>query len=155
MRSTVHTTLACFSVSALACDPVSNFKMTFYGWADNSPPGPNVAMNCGGRNGKAAGTGTYDDPLTMAAQVGLFANCELVYAPYLKKYLRLEDTCAGCSGNWVDVWTGSFTSDPGSGLSSCQDTLTGSFTADHTIIQAPPNGLEVDGMYFFSSLVSG
>ena len=88
------------------------------------------------------GTGTYADPLTIAAQKGRFADCELFYSTYLKKYLRIEDTCAACTGDWIDVWTGSFTSDPGAGLKTCQDTLTGSDKPNHMILMAPPDGLD-------------
>jgi len=149
MRSTIATVLATFVLSSQACQPSGGFLMTFYGWPDNSPPGNKVAMNCGGRNGAASGNGTYDNPLTMAAEKGRFANCELVYSPFLKKYLRMEDTCANCNGDWVDIWTGSTTSSGGSALSKCQQTLTGANTASHVIITAPPTGLDVnDGELF-------
>ena len=144
MRAQIVTMVASFALSTLACQPMKNFKMTFYGFPDNSPPGAEVRYNCGGRNNKAAGVGTYDNPLTMAAQAGRFATCEIVYSPYLKKYLRMEDSCTNCSGDWVDVWLGSTTSDGGSALLSCQKTLTGADSASHAIIQSPPNNLEVN-----------
>jgi hypothetical protein len=103
MLALITTLLASVVASGLACETSSGFTMTFYGWPDNSPPSNKVAYNCGGRNNVASGTGTYADPLTMAAVEGRFAACELVYSPYLKKYLRLEDTCANCDGDWVDV----------------------------------------------------
>lgn len=43
-----------FSLS-LACSTVSNVKITFYGWPDNSPPGAGTAYNCDGRNNIAGG----------------------------------------------------------------------------------------------------
>jgi hypothetical protein len=142
--------LATFAASTLACAPMKNFKMTFYGYPDNSPPGPQVRFNCGGRGGKAGGTGTYADPLTMASAMGRFAQCELVYSPYLQKYLRNEDSCANCHGDWVDVWLGPTTSNPGSALMSCQNTLTGTDKSTHSIIQAPPADLPATGKSHFT-----
>ena len=81
---------------ALACTTQSDVTVTFYGYPDNSPPGPGTAYNCGGRNNIAGGTGTYDDPLTMATASGEFSQCEIVYLPYLEKYVRYEDECTQC-----------------------------------------------------------
>jgi hypothetical protein len=143
MRVSTTALMASFAASALACAPLKSFKMTFYGYPDNSPPGPQVQFSCGGRGGKAGGVGTYAEPLTMASELGRFAQCEIVYSPYLQKYLRNEDSCASCTGDWVDVWLGSTTSNGGSPLLSCQNTLTGNDKADRTIIQAPPADLPV------------
>jgi hypothetical protein len=82
----------------------------------------------------------------MAAEKGSFQDCEIVYCPYLKKYLRLEENCATCSGDWVDVWTGSNTADGGDLLVECEQTLTGREFRSHIIITVPPENLEVDGM---------
>jgi hypothetical protein len=38
-----------------ACTTESNFEVTFYGYPDNSPPGPGTAHDCGGRNYVAGG----------------------------------------------------------------------------------------------------
>jgi hypothetical protein len=145
MRAHITTILgATLALTTLACQETPDFQMTFYGYPDNSPPGPAVALNCGGRNGVAGGTGTYDDPLTMAAEAGRFPDCTVVYSAYLQKYLRLEDTCAACTGDWVDVWTGSTTENGGSALSKCQSSLTGNDKKDHTLLQTPPNNLQVN-----------
>lgn len=45
----------------------------------------------------ALGVGTYNDPLTLASASGEFSSCEIIYLPYLKKYVRYEDYCAQCS----------------------------------------------------------
>ena len=44
-----------------------------------------------------AGAGTYDDPLTMASAAGEWTQCEIIYVPYLEKYVIYEDYCAQCS----------------------------------------------------------
>jgi len=151
MLAPIVTILAALVASSTACQPASGFRMTFYGYADNSPPSNQVAINCGGRGYKAAGTGTYEDPLTMAAVKGRFSDCEIVYAPYLKKYLRYEDTCANCHGDWVDVWTGSPNENAGSALLKCENTLTGSDASNHVIISTPPAGLEVNSAELFAA----
>jgi len=38
-----------------ACSTPGDFIVTFYGYPDNSPPGPGTAYNCGGRNYVAGG----------------------------------------------------------------------------------------------------
>jgi len=142
MRATIAA-FALFMSSALACQPTSNFKMSYYGYVDNDPAGSSVAYNCGGRGTHAGGDGTYANPLTAAVAKGIFEKCELIYSPTLKKYLRIEDDCATCSGQWIDIWTGPTDSNGGSALSKCEGTLTGSFTARHVLIQSPPDNLEV------------
>jgi len=98
MRNAASLILLASAMSiAHACSVVKDINFTFYGYKDNSPPGDGVAYNCGGRNYHAGGSGTYADPLTFASAPGEYNQCEIVYAPYLKKYLRMEDTCDACS----------------------------------------------------------
>ena len=87
-----------------SCAPINNVKVTFYGWPDNSPPGPANAFDCGrgkGPDGEpiAGGTGTYDDPISFATATdnNNFPQCGIVYVPSLRKYFRNEDDCAECS----------------------------------------------------------
>lgn len=96
LKLAVVATLASFGL-VQACNVVSGVHMTFYGSPDNDPPGSvAIAHNCG-RGFKAGGTGTHDDPLTFASAPGEYKACEVIYSPYLKKYIRLEDDCAQCS----------------------------------------------------------
>ena len=87
-----------------SCAPINNVKVTFYGWPDNSPPGPANAFDCGrgkGADGEpiAGGTGTYNDPISFATATdnNNFPKCGIVYVPSLRKYFRNEDDCAECS----------------------------------------------------------
>lgn len=182
------------------CTHETGVVYTFYGYADNSPPGANLAYSCAssvsgsggvsgapittsaettttttttkkgskkwrgrtrnvkrtGANGKARGTGTYEDPLTMAAATKYFAKCEIVYSPFLQKYLRYEDTCSGCEDSasegivHVDIWTGPTDSNAGSALLKCENTLTPS--AKQSIVRSPPATLPVTGK--LSDLIS-
>jgi len=43
------------------------------------------------------GSGTYNDPVTIATAPGELNVCEIVYLPLLTKYGRYEDDCAQCS----------------------------------------------------------
>jgi hypothetical protein len=92
--SIVSAALAGFSS---ACSIPGNFIVTFYGYPDNSPPGPVTAHNCAGRDYVAGGSGSYDDPVTIATAPGELNKCEIVYLPLLTKYGRHEDDCEQCS----------------------------------------------------------
>jgi len=128
------------------CQPVDNVKQTYFGFPDNSPPGAGIAYTQCGRQ-LAGGTGTYDDPLTLATADGELDVCEVVYSYYLQKYLRHEDDCEACSNDWtqgiwhVDVWVGSSDQDGGQDQINCEDSLT---VGNQAIIRNPPSNLPVD-----------
>ena len=83
------------SSSAISCQVQTNWKITFFGYPDNSPPGGDIAFDCG-RGFTAGGDGSLGNPVTMAAAYNAFAKCEVIYIPYLKKYARYEDYCGQC-----------------------------------------------------------
>jgi len=71
------------------CTIEGKTTITFYGFPDNSPPGPATAHNCDKRNFTAStGDGSFKNPGTMATASGEFEVCEIIYVPYLKKYVR-------------------------------------------------------------------
>lgn len=164
--------------------------LTFYGWPDNDPPSAETAYDCGrgyktggkhplsqlivhGRKAvNDAGNGTYDNPLTAASAPGEFDICEIVYLPYIQRYVRVEDTCATCSmfsflvhtyvqckcmranqtaTNWnkkqhhIDIWVKSTGFDDGGKVMSCENTL----TPKHGIrvVRNPGEKLRVVGMF--------
>ena len=96
---------------------------------DISPAGALIAYDCG-RGYTAGGSGTYDDPRTMATAPGEFDQCEVVWDPYIEKYLRFEDECDECTDDWnngiyhIDIWTGSTTKDGGQDQIDCENELT-------------------------------
>jgi hypothetical protein len=49
----------------LASKQVTGVEHTFYGFPDNSPPGPGTAYDCGGRNFVAGGQLDACRPVTM------------------------------------------------------------------------------------------
>ncbi len=108
---------------------------------------PSSAPSCGPRGQIAGGTGTYDDPLTMASAGEWFCYLEVVYLPYLQKYIRYEDYCQACTedvtnGIHIDIWTGSNTTSGGNLQVECENTLTP--TPLQSMIRNPPPDLTVD-----------
>jgi len=118
--------------------------VTWYGYPDNSCPGGGgdcVAYPGPGRTG-AGGTGTYDDPVTFAAQEGgMYAVGEIIYVEPFQLYARLEDICASCSNTWIDVWIGADHADEDE-LLACQEALT-YWDTPANIILNPPDDLPV------------
>jgi hypothetical protein len=147
MRASLVFVLSSVGV-AMACTKVTKVTHTFYGYPDNDPPGPSTAYDCG-RGYKAGGTGTYTDPLTFASAPGEFNQCEIIYDPYTRKYLRFEDFCAQCDSDWkaspkiahIDLWTGSSTVNGGQDQINCENNLT---PGSQTIVRQPAKNLPVD-----------
>ncbi|PIG90281.1 hypothetical protein AARAC_006392 [Aspergillus arachidicola] len=121
---------------------------TFYGFPDNDPPGCAIAYDCG-RGLAAGGAGTFNDPLTFASAPGEFQICEIIYDPYLRKYLRMEDSCDSCNRDWankvwhIDIWTGSSTVNGGNDQVNCENRLTPA-PQHKPVIRGPGPNLPVD-----------
>lgn len=82
--------------------------MTFYGWVDNDPPGKNIAFPKSrypsSLHNQAGGIGTYSDPVTIAVKEGRWPPGTKMYVPILQKYGIVEDICANCNEDHIDVW---------------------------------------------------
>jgi hypothetical protein len=126
-------------------------EMTFYGWADNSPPGNAIAYPKNGGfptiHDAAGGTGTYADPITYATDKLELPVGTRVYAPVIEKYLVMEDDCGQCDTDWtssqmwhIDVWMNSNGTESSSALVTCEDQWTQTTT---TIEIDPPPGRTV------------
>ncbi|RAL04409.1 uncharacterized protein BO80DRAFT_441874 [Aspergillus ibericus CBS 121593] len=127
---------------------VPEVSHTFYGYPDNDPPGPAISYDCG-RGLTAAGTGTYADPLTFASAPDEFDYCEIIYDPYLRKYLRHEDYCVQCVTDWgnksyhIDVWTGSNWLSGDDDQIACEKSLTPQ-AQSQSVMRYPSSNLTVD-----------
>jgi hypothetical protein len=151
LKSIIPVAFVLLPTFAFACQTLTSVSHTFYGFPDNDPPGAGTAYNCGGRNYIAGGTGTFSDPVTFASAPGEFAQCEIIYDPYLQKYLRMEDTCAQCTTDWsggsgfvhIDVWSGSSTTNGGDTQIACENELTPA-ERSQSIVRTPDASFPVD-----------
>jgi|HubBroStandDraft_6_1064221.scaffolds.fasta_scaffold594656_1 3D (Asp-Asp-Asp) domain-containing protein len=125
--------------------------VTFYGWADNSPPGGAIAYPKNGGyptlHDTAGGTGTYADPITFATDEAEFPVGTVLYVPFIEKYVIMEDDCVECDSDWTsshkwhtDVWMNSNASESASALENCED----AWTRSSAVVEVnPPDGRTV------------
>jgi len=126
--------------------------VTFYGAADNDPPGSTEIAHPNDRHQEAGGSGTYADPLSLAADPRAIPVGTRVYYPPLRKYFVMEDDCAQCITDWrssrkphIDLWTGDF---QGSALLACENALTPDGLV--AVEVNPPPGRPVDARPLFN-----
>jgi hypothetical protein len=141
------------AVTPTAAQSVSRkVEVTFYAAADNDPPGSSDIAYPNSRHAIAGGTGTVDDPLSLATDSREIRPGVLVYYPPVRKYYVMEDDCAPCIDEWnanrnqhVDLWMSNST-DPA--VQDCE----AAFTPDDpdTIIINPPTNLPVDTTPLFA-----
>ena len=89
-----------------ATEGTALLTLTFYGYPDNDPVGNAIAYPQ--IHTVAGGTGTYDDPRTVAIVTdkngGHWSPGTRMYVPQLSQYLIVEDECASCVPDQIDVW---------------------------------------------------
>lgn len=130
---------------------VMSVYVTFYGWADNSPPGGAIAYPKDGGfptfHSTAGGVGTYADPITFATDQAEFPVGTVLYVPFIEKYVVMEDDCVECDTDWtsmhkwhIDLWMNSNGSESPSSLANCE----GNWTRTSTPVEiSPPPGRTV------------
>lgn len=121
------------------------------------------------------GSGTYDDPVTIATAPGELNKCEIVYLPFLTKYGRVEDYCAQCGTlttpnrhhyytilightdtDWkngqphIDIWTGSNRVNGGQNQINCENRLTPG--GRYSIVRDPPKNYGVNSTCLWRAL---
>jgi hypothetical protein len=136
-----------WSGGAASASTTVQYYVTFYGWVDNSPPGPAIAHPC--IHEHAGGVGTYGDPVTFAEHMDLHGPwCQIIYVPFLEKYFIHEDQCDPCGGvpdNHVDLWMGgnkaSLHQPEEHALLACEDKWTRNPT---DVVLDPPSNEPVD-----------
>ena len=146
-------------------EPAPNEKVitaayvTGYSYYDNTPPGSADIAYPGTRHDVAAGTGSYDDPITLAVGWHRTAGPQWpvgsrFYLPFLRKYVIVEDQCGDeaedgpCyqldeapegATTWIDVWVG------GQGESKqAADDCMGRITELHTVVYRPAKDYPVN-----------
>lgn len=128
---------------AQASVPEQTFQafITGYSSATNEPPN-STTIWLDGKGGNAGGTGTYDDPITVAVAKDRFRHGTLFYLPHLKRYFKAEDLCPPCKSGrdglpWLDVYVGDA---GGPDVLKCKGKLTGV----REVIQNPKATHEVE-----------
>ncbi|TCO49706.1 hypothetical protein EV192_11476 [Actinocrispum wychmicini] len=110
----------------------------YYSARDNSPAGTRAIAFPNSRHREAGGTGTFDDPLTLAAGKGQMAVGTKVYVPDVQRYFVMEDLCSFCANGDILLWAGAATD---SGVSACERSLTRNSLRRYEV--DPPAGLPV------------
>ena len=119
-------------------------RTTGFSWFDNSPPS-SATVCCGTWHKEASGTGTREDPITVAVPGSGGSGMEfpagtLFYSSSLKRYLGVEDSGASKFDQpHLDIWVGGQGFDRDSS-DRCMQEITG--TQQVTI--HPPPGLPVN-----------
>lgn len=120
----------------------TNVRVTFYGYPDNDPPN-SAKIHWPVIHSQAGGSGSYDNPLTVAVhRSSRWRAGTKMYLPLLQKYLIVEDSCASCGGNHIDVWAGGQGRSAGA-VKACQHSLTPGGAVPVEI--NPPPGRPVNG----------
>ena len=116
------------------------------------PPGSTEIAHPNDHHQEAGGTGTYADPLSLAADPRAIQVGTRVYYPQLRKYFVMEDDCAQCITDWrssrtphIDLWTGDY---QGSALLACENALTPDGRV--AVEVNPPPGRPVDPRPLFN-----
>ena len=126
-------------------------QVTWYGWDDNSPPGNAIAYPANAGNptihNSAGGTGTYADPITFATDKDEWPPGTILYLPFAKKYVIMEDDCTQCDSDWqsgqmrhIDIWMNSDGSEDPNALFTCEGNWTQSAAQ---VIAMPAQNLAV------------
>jgi 3D (Asp-Asp-Asp) domain-containing protein len=126
-------------------------KITAYGWHDNDPPSAQIAFPI--LHKEASGVGTYDDPVTCAADPRQIEKGTILYIPRFQKYFLMEDSCgAAISQNRrkppiVDIWIGGKHSSDKAKLTFQEEAYT--LDKPETVILYPVNTLTVNAAPLF------
>ena len=126
--------------------------ITLYGWADNTPPGPSLEYPI--IHQTAGGAGTFQDPISFAAEPKQFKPGTKIYVPRLRKYFIMEDWCESAHRKYtkkkglplIDLWIGGTEKSNRAELLEAENDL--SQTPD-VIYVNPPDNLEVDNDKLF------
>ncbi|WP_426225970.1 hypothetical protein [Pseudarthrobacter sp. DSP2-3-2b1] len=133
-----------------------NVYVTAYSWFDNTPAG-SPAISHPVLHQTAGGTGTYEDPVTVAVGHSLETGEDVldipagtkIYVPSVRRYFIVEDTCGdgpspedgpchsgaeefGDASLWIDLWIGG-EGERAALARSCAKAITGV----HTVILNP------------------
>ncbi len=129
---------------------------TGYTWFDNTPVG-SAEIAHPVIHDRAAGTGTWSDPVTIATASGRFLAGTRFYIPNMRRYFIAEDIGganmynppAGASA-WLDMWIGG-----AGGSASGADRCASALTANHKVIVNPKQGYAVQAGTIYDGTCHG
>jgi hypothetical protein len=108
-----------------------------------------------GLHKEAGGSGTYEDPMTLAGAPSEWPVGTRFYVPYLQKYFVMEDYCETCVKEWdngkayhIHLWLGGDSSSDTQQLTACETSLTRVSTE---VEINPPAGKEVSTTPLFDA----
>lgn len=152
---------------------VTTAYTTGYTWFDNTPAGSALISNPV-LHRFAGGTGTFDDPITVAVGHSLATGADVLdypagtrfYLPHVRRYFIVEDTCGdgpapqngACHSvataprgatTWLDVYIGGGSGDSRSAVQACAGKITDADQQLHPVLIHPdPDYLVVTGPLF-------
>jgi hypothetical protein len=134
---------------------------TGYTWFDNTPAG-SAEISHPVLHARAGGTGTYNDPITIAVGHSLATGRDVLdypagtrlYLPHVRRYFIVEDTCGdggapqnrGChdlstaasgASTWVDLYVGGGSGDSETAVQDCASKVTDGDSELHRLIVKP------------------
>lgn len=150
----------------------SKVFVTAYTWYDNTPAG-SPAISHPVVHNEAGGTGTYEDPVTLAVGHSKATGEDVldipagtrIYLPDVRRYFIVEDSCGdgpapekgpchvgadknGAGSLWIDMWIGG-QEESASFVRECTRTVTGVFEVvfdpAKNYVVAPGSGVIHDG----------
>ncbi len=85
--------------------------VTWYGWPDNDPSNSNTIAYPRSDgfptvHNRAGGTGSWSNPITLAANPRFMRPGTRVYVPFMRRYFIMEDQCPECGRYHIDLWIG-------------------------------------------------
>lgn len=138
--------------------------LSFYSFADNGNSTQiyyPLSQGYPSVHNAAGGSGTYSDPLTMAASKAVFSPGTKLYVYALSKYVVMEDYCGVCENDWswsqkrdVQVWIGGDSTNSTTTLAQCEGILN-TFVSQSSyaglVLPNPPAGLLVNTTPLFNA----
>ncbi len=124
-------------------------EVTFYRWDEKGNPGNGIAYPHSAYpqtlHEVSSGIGSFSDPLSIATNTSAFPPGARMYAPYIQKYLIVEDICPECDNKQIDIWLNSDGRNQTLG-----DDCAGKYTRDSEPIEInPPAGRAVSTANLF------
>lgn len=134
--------------------------ITGYTFHNNDPANSRALAHSTEWNDKAlhtesGGTGTWEDPTTVATTPGTWEVGTRFYIPHLDRYFIMENDCATCGDRdpWLDVWIGGDEQDSAAATYACAEQITGDFEfivgpePDYPVVAGPLYDSATDTCY--------